>query len=163
MNGHLNQTKRTRACKISEVEHVRKYLTFVKEQLNGVRYYPPLNAYRYTVALALYSKALTVAEAILVLLDADFCDEAFGMTRTLVDIYFTMRYIANRDTEERAELFYRFIAKDVQGRGGSREGLFRSPITTRETGHPSNCRNVSESAPMVRQDGQGDGIGAGQL
>src|SRR5215469_6879697 len=105
MKDQVSPIKRTRACKISDVQHARKYVTFVKEQLNAVRYYPPLNAYRYTVALALYSKALTVAEATLVLLDADFGDEAFGLTRTLVDIYFTMRYIANQDTEERAELF----------------------------------------------------------
>lgn len=48
-------------------------------------YDPKLNAYRYTLALALYSKRLTVAEATMSLLDAGFTDEAFGMTRTLVD------------------------------------------------------------------------------
>jgi hypothetical protein len=108
-------TKRVRTCKTSAIEHVRKYATYVKERLNARCYYPPLNAYRYSVALALYSKAITVAEAALVLLDAGFGDEAFGMTRTLVDIYFTMRYIANQETEERAKQFYKFIAKDVHG------------------------------------------------
>lgn len=108
-------TKRVRICKTAEIEHVRRYVNYVKVSLNAKRYYPPINAYRYTVALALYSKAITVAEATLMLLDAGFSDEAFGMTRTLVDIYFTMRYIANHETEERATRFYKFIAKDIHG------------------------------------------------
>jgi hypothetical protein len=90
-------------------------LAYAKLRVNSAWYYPPLNAYRYTVVLALYSKCLTVAEATLALIDAGFSDEAFGMTRTLVDIYITLRYIANKDTEERARLFYRFIAKDMHG------------------------------------------------
>jgi hypothetical protein len=104
-----------RACKIPEIEHVRKFVAYAKLRVNEAWYYPPLNAYRYTVALALYSKCLTVAEAIMALLDAGFSDEAFGMTRTLVDIYITLRYIANQDTEERARLYYKFIAKDIHG------------------------------------------------
>ncbi|HVR24118.1 MAG TPA: DUF5677 domain-containing protein [Candidatus Polarisedimenticolia bacterium] len=54
-------------------------------------------------------------------MEAGFSDKAFGMTRTLVDIYITLRYIANKDTEERASLFYwfeyrfeyRFEAKEI--------------------------------------------------
>jgi hypothetical protein len=51
-------------------------------RVNEAWIYPPVNGYRYMVALALYSKCLTVAEAIMVLVDAGFSDEAFGMTRT---------------------------------------------------------------------------------
>jgi len=106
---------RLRECKTPEIEHVRKFVAYAKLQVNSKWYYPPLNAYRYTVALALYSKCLTVAEATMVLLDAGFSDEAFGMTRTLVDVYITLRYIANQDTEERARLYYKFVAKDIHG------------------------------------------------
>jgi hypothetical protein len=66
------------------------------------------------VALALYSKAITVAEATVALLDAGFGDEAFGMTRTLVDIFFSLHYIANVDTEERARRYAQFTAKDSE-------------------------------------------------
>jgi hypothetical protein len=66
------------------------------------------------VALALYSKCITVAEAILVLVDAGYGDEAFGMTRTLVDIFITLHYIANNDTEARAKRYAQFSAKDSQ-------------------------------------------------
>jgi hypothetical protein len=106
---------RSRECKTPEIEHVRKFVAYLKLRVNSKWYYPPLNAYRYTVALALYSKCLTVAEATMALLDAGFSDEAFGMTRTLVDIYITLRYIANKDTEERARLYYKFVAKDIHG------------------------------------------------
>lgn len=66
------------------------------------------------VSLALYSKCITVAEAIIALLDAGFSNEAFGMTRTLVDIFTTLHYIANKDTDERAKRYYRFFAKDTE-------------------------------------------------
>jgi len=46
--------------------------------------------YRYLAALALYSKCLTVAGAIITLLEADFSDEGFGMTRTLMDVFITL-------------------------------------------------------------------------
>jgi hypothetical protein len=105
----------SRQCPCSEVEHVRKFVAYAKFRLNEARYYPPLNGHQYMVALMLYSKCLTVAEAILVLVDAGFSDEAFGMTRTLVDIFFTLRYIANQDTEARAKLYYEFASEDVQG------------------------------------------------
>jgi Family of unknown function (DUF5677) len=105
----------TKAGAAPEIEHVRRFVVYAKLRVNSARYYPPLNAYRYTVALVLYSKSLTVAEATMALLDAGFSDEAFGMTRTLVDIYITLRYIANQDTEERARLYYKFVAKDIHG------------------------------------------------
>jgi Family of unknown function (DUF5677) len=103
----------TRNCKRSELEHVRKFVAYAKSRVNAARYYPPLNSHRYTVALALYSKCLTVAEAAMLLIGAGFSDEAFGMTRTLVDIFLTLHYIANQDTEDRARRYYYFVAKDI--------------------------------------------------
>lgn len=101
-------------CKWSEVHHLGKFLAYAKQQLNEARIYPPLNSYRFLVALALYSKCITVCEAILVLLEVGFGDEAFGMTRTIVDISFSMHYLANKDSEERAKLFYQFHAKNLK-------------------------------------------------
>ena len=107
-------TRKPRPCKTKDVEHVRKFVAYAKSSVNDAWYYPPLNAYRYMVALALYSKCITVAEATIALIDAGFGDEAFGMTRTLVDIFITLRYIANQDTEERARHYYQFFAKDKE-------------------------------------------------
>jgi hypothetical protein len=102
----------SRNCQRSEIEHLRKFLAYAKRCINEARIYPPITAHRYLVALALYSKCLTVAEAILVLIDAGFADEAFGMTRTLIDIYFTLRYIANKDTDQRSRLYWEFSARN---------------------------------------------------
>jgi hypothetical protein len=100
-------------CKHSEKEHVRKFVEFAKLSVNEAWIFPPADGYRYMVALALYSKSITVAEATLALLDAGFSDEAFGMTRTLVDIFFTLRFIANKDTDARARRYAEFTAKDA--------------------------------------------------
>lgn len=104
-----------RVCAHSEVEHLRKYVAYAKLRVNEAWYFPHSYGYQYLVALALYSKAITVAEAILVLLDAGFSDEAFGMTRTLVDIFITLRYIANKDTDERAKRYAQYGAKSSAG------------------------------------------------
>lgn len=101
-------------CKRSETEHVRKFVEYAKLCVNEARIYPPINGYRYMVALSLYSKCITVAEATLALLDSGFSDEAFGMTRTLVDIFITLRYIANKDTDDRARRYAEFSAKDSE-------------------------------------------------
>ena len=100
-----------RVCRHTEVEHLRKFLAYAKLLVNEARYYPPSYGYQYMVALVLYSKCLTVAEATLVLLEAGFGDEAFGMTRTLVDIFLTLRYITNKDTYERAKRYAQYAAK----------------------------------------------------
>jgi hypothetical protein len=109
-----HMTHQNRGCPLTEVEHLKGFVAYAKTSVDRAWYYPPLRAYRYMVALALYSKALTVAEATIALLEQDFADEAFGLTRTLVDIFITLRYIGNRHTEERARLYYQFFTKDTE-------------------------------------------------
>jgi hypothetical protein len=101
-------------CHRSEIEHVRRFVTYAKHCLDQAGYYPPVNAHRYMVALALYSKCITVAEAVLALIDAGFGDEAFAMTRTLVDVFITLRFITNRDTDDRAKRYAHFTAKESE-------------------------------------------------
>ncbi len=109
----LDMPKQSEQCKRSDIEHVRKFVEFAKATLNDAWYYPPSGGHRYMVALALYSKCITVAEATIVLIDAGFTDEAFGLTRTLIDIFITLHYIANHDTDSRARLYYQYFAKDI--------------------------------------------------
>ncbi len=45
------------------------------------------------------------------LVDAGFYGEAFGLSRTLIDIFLTVRYISNKDTERRAKECVEYIAK----------------------------------------------------
>ena len=46
-----------------------------------------------------------------VLIDADFRAESFATSRTLIDIYFSVRYIGNKDTEKRAEKFVNYSTR----------------------------------------------------
>jgi len=69
---------------------------------------------RYLAALALYSKSMTVAEATLALVNAGFRNEAFGPTRTFIDLFFTLRYIAIKDIEERAQRYSLCAFKNVE-------------------------------------------------
>jgi hypothetical protein len=103
-----------RPCTRPEIGHLRKFIAYAKRSLNAARIYPPADNHKYMVALALYSKAITVAEATVALLDAGFNDEAFGMTRTIVDVFFSLHYIANKDTDERAKRYAQFTAKDSE-------------------------------------------------
>ena len=108
-----NYYVRRSTCRVSEVTHIEKYTAYLKRAVNEARFYPPRRETRSLVALALYSKAIRVSEAVAVLLRAGFADEAFGLTRTIIDISFTLRYIANQDTQTRADKFYYFFTKDT--------------------------------------------------
>jgi hypothetical protein len=57
---------------------------------------------------------MTVAEATLALVNAGFSNEAFGLTGTFIDLFFTLRYIANKDIEERAKRYSLFAFKNVE-------------------------------------------------
>jgi hypothetical protein len=86
---------------------VRRY-----EGLINRRGFYPRRLFGDHLALALMSKAVAVAKATLCLLEQGFNDEAFGLTRTLSDISYTVRFISNQDTEERAKRFAQFYGKD---------------------------------------------------
>jgi len=67
--------------------------------------------YRSNVLLALISKALTVGRAVCELVEAGFPGEAFGLSRTLVEIFFNVRYISNKETEDRAKRYVGYFTK----------------------------------------------------
>ena len=54
---------------------------------------------------------LTVGRAICALVKAGFPAEAFGMSRTLIDIYFAVRYMSNKDTEARITTYVEYAAR----------------------------------------------------
>jgi hypothetical protein len=86
---------------------IQKLETFINDE----KFIPASNFFRSKVLLALMSKALTTGRAICLLVDAGFHGEAFGLSRTLIDIFFNVRYISNKDTEKRAKQFVEYIAK----------------------------------------------------
>jgi hypothetical protein len=90
---------------------IRFYLRKLEDALNTWEMMPATHSARNAVLLALLSKALYVSRAICTLVEKGFPAEAFAMSRTIFDIFFTVRYIGNKDTEARAEQFVKFHAK----------------------------------------------------
>jgi hypothetical protein len=92
-------------------KQVLREVKSLENHLNNLEMIPAIHLYRNTVILALLSKALTVCRAICVLIDSGFHAEAFGMSRTLIEIFFCLRYISNKETENRAETYVKYTAR----------------------------------------------------
>lgn len=86
---------------------LRKIVAFIDNQT----LYPRGNVLLDNVVLAHVSKALHVAQSIMALIDAGFPEEAFGLSRTMVEIALNLRYITNRNSEQRAKRFAHYIAR----------------------------------------------------
>lgn len=89
---------------LTEIKRLEKFL-------NDWQMIPATGIVRNRVFLALISKALTVGRAVCALVEAGFPAEAFGMTRTLIDIYFSIRYMSNRDTDARITTYVEYGAR----------------------------------------------------
>ena len=90
---------------------VLKQISGIERHLNKLRLVPATRRLRSAVILPLLSKALTVSRAICVLIENGFPAEAFATSRTLLDILFIVRYITNKDTEQRAERYVKYHAR----------------------------------------------------
>lgn len=73
--------------------------------------YPRGNLFLDKVVLAHVSKSLNVAQGIMALIDAGFPEEAFGMSRTMVEIALNLRFITNRNPEQRAKRFVHYLSR----------------------------------------------------
>ena len=109
LNGAVCHTLTPMALTLRKVE---SYLQLIEKNINERRIYPRQNVYLDSVALALFSKTITVSQAVCTLVRSGLCDEAFGLTRTIIDLTFSLRYIVNRDSEERAKKFFNFFGRD---------------------------------------------------
>jgi hypothetical protein len=83
----------------------------IKAFFNKKRYHARRHVFIDQVVLAHVSKSLKVAEAVMSLVDAGFADEAFGLSRTMVEIALNLRFITNRYSERRAKRFADYIAR----------------------------------------------------
>jgi hypothetical protein len=92
-------------------KEVLRQVTSLEAHINKLEIIPATDLYRSAVLLALLSKALTVSRATCALIDKSFNAEAFGLSRTLIEIFFYVRYISNKDTEKRAERYVNYSAR----------------------------------------------------
>jgi hypothetical protein len=75
------------------------------------QFYARGHVYLDRVVVAHVSKGLIVAASVLCLVEGEFPEEAFGLTRTLVEIALNLRYITNSRSEQRAKRFVHYLAK----------------------------------------------------
>jgi Family of unknown function (DUF5677) len=90
---------------------VLQQLTRLENFLNDWQMIPSSRFPRNRVFLALLSKALTEGRAVCALVRAGFPAEAFGLSRTLIDIFFSVRYMTNKDTETRVSTYVDYLAR----------------------------------------------------
>lgn len=93
------------------VTDVLRQIESLEKYIDGLEMIPATKFLRSAVLLAILSKALTVGRAVCVLAEAGYPAEAFGLTRTLVEVFLTVRYICNKDTEERARTYAEYFSK----------------------------------------------------
>src|SRR5208283_1831458 len=81
--------------------------------INDLRIIPETGLYQSKVLLALLSKSFTTSRAVCALVDAGYPAEAFGLSRTLIEVFLTVRYITNdaNRSEALATLYVEYIAK----------------------------------------------------
>jgi len=69
------------------VSQVQPLIDKLEVFINEERYIPATRRYRGVVVLALLSKSLIVGRAVCNLVEGAFPAEAFGLSRTLIDIF----------------------------------------------------------------------------
>jgi Family of unknown function (DUF5677) len=96
---------------VINTKSVLNQISSLERHLNRLRVIPATNRLRTAVILPLLSKALTVSRAVCVLVDAGYRAEAFGLSRTVIEILFIVSYISNKDTERRARRYRDYDAR----------------------------------------------------
>lgn len=87
---------------------MRRLILKIEAFFNKERYYPRGHLYLDKVVLAHVSKGLNVAKAVMQLVDAGLPEEAFGLSRTLLEVALNLRFITNRNSERRAQRFAQY-------------------------------------------------------
>jgi Family of unknown function (DUF5677) len=90
---------------LPDTKEILQFLQKLEDSINDAGYIPATALYRSKVLLGLVSKVLTTSRAVCCLVDAGFHGEAFGLSRTLTEIFLSVRYITNDQTEARAGLY----------------------------------------------------------
>jgi hypothetical protein len=74
--------------------------------------------------LALTSKSIRLAEAACLLAEHSFYGEAFGLARSALDAFLRIKFISNRDREERARSFVDFFKAHLANQEEIRKAFF---------------------------------------
>jgi hypothetical protein len=96
----------------AKVRQVSRVLNRVQSYLDAQYFHPRRGSYLDATVLTLLSKSLALARSTVCLVQSGFDEEAFGVSRSLLELAMTLRYITNgRNPEARAKRFVDFVAK----------------------------------------------------
>jgi hypothetical protein len=96
-----------------KAQEVSSVLTLLTEEINDNLFCPRQNYQLDRALLGITSKAISLARAVCHLVDGGFYGEAFGLTRTSLEAFFIVKYITNKNAEERAERYVNFVKAHV--------------------------------------------------
>ena len=116
---------------------------------------PATQVYRGKVVLPLFSKALTLGRAICCLIDEGFPAEAFGLTRSLVDVSLYLRYMRNKDTDARITAYVEYWSRVHQEWGA----ILAKHYPQKKVRHPWFHDQVMQMAKKFKSKHQWTGIG----
>ena len=122
------------------IRRVKRLTRNIIAFLNDSTYYARGHVFLDKVVLGLASKGVRVGEAVIKLIEAGFPEEAFGLSRTLVEIALNLRFIRNKATERRAKRFVDYYAKVKM------EWILRS---TKHFGHKKS--QLREATPQYKK------------
>lgn len=89
---------------------MKRLIRKIRNSFNDARFYARGHVFLDKVVLAHVSKALSVADAIMYLIDKGLPEEAFGLSRTIVEVAFNLRFVTNKHSERRAKRFVDYFA-----------------------------------------------------
>lgn len=96
----------------AKVRQVSKILNQIHSYLDDQWFHPRSGSFLDVAVLTLLSKSLALARSTVCLVKGGFDEEAFGLSRSLLEVAMTMRCISNgRNPEVRAKRFVHFVAK----------------------------------------------------
>jgi hypothetical protein len=84
---------------------LKRILRDLQAYFDNAFIYPRGNLLLDRVVLIHVSKALRVAQSVMALIDAGYGEEAFGLSRTMVEVGLNLRFITNRHSVRRAQRF----------------------------------------------------------
>lgn len=132
--------------KLEEIAKVQKYIGAVEAELANVGLIPrTMKFHKFdTVAMALVSKAFSIARACIVLLEANFEDEAYGLSRTLVECGWTLRFLTQdaERIEERTWKYISFMIADKQ------HWMYHAFITAKDEQTKADIRQVAKELDL---------------
>jgi Family of unknown function (DUF5677) len=127
----------------------------LERHINKLEIIPATQVYRSKIILALFSKTLTVGRAICLLVQQGFPAEAFGMSRTLVDIFFCVRYMSNKDTEARVTTYVEYAARVHQEWGNIIAKYFPNKKVTPPPSHSETMEIAKKFTSKHQWTGHG--------